>query len=306
MAGSAMGKISLSGQSLAMTAARFARMSVDPALHERRTTSDYIVDALRVAIYDGQFADGEELNQVELAAYFKVSRVPIREALRQLQAEQLVRSVAHRRTVVIGLQVEEMLELIEMRAVLEGHLIAKAGPRLDAAALERLSDLCDEMDRLKTYDYHWVLKNWEFHRTLYQPAESRSAIALVERLNLRVERYVRRSGGMERLRQAAAEHRRILRDVRRKDFAAARAHMQEHILQTGEQIRRFYANRRRASGSSTIKTVKASSAPEIGRVAKTANAPSEMISDWRSDVSIRGPRTKASTSGARLKPKRSA
>ena len=60
-------------------------------------TSDYIVEALRAAIYDGQFADGEELNQVELAAYFKVSRVPIREALRQLQAEQLVRSVAHRR-----------------------------------------------------------------------------------------------------------------------------------------------------------------------------------------------------------------
>lgn len=242
MAGPAMGKIRLSEPSLAMTAARFARMSVDPAPRERRTTSDYIVDALRAAIYDGQFADGEELNQVALAAYFKVSRVPIREALRQLQAEQLVRSVAHRRAVVIGLQVEEMLELIEMRAVLEGHLIGKAGPRLDAAALERLSDLCDEMDRLKAYDYNWVLKNWEFHRILYQPAESRSAIALVERLNLRVERYVRRSGGMERLRQAAAEHRRILRDVRRKDFSAARSHMQEHILRTGEQVRRFYAN----------------------------------------------------------------
>jgi DNA-binding GntR family transcriptional regulator len=228
-------------QSLAMTAARFARLSVDPTLRERRTTPDYIADALRAAILDGQFEDGAELNQVELAGYFKVSRVPIREAMRQLQAEHLVKSVAHRRTVVLGLQVEEILELIEIRAVLEGHLIAKAGPRLDAAALERLNDLCDEMDRLKAYDYNWVLKNWEFHRTLYQPAELKSAIALVERLHLRVERYVRRSGGIDRLRQAAAEHRRILRDMRRKDFASARAHMQEHILQTGEQVRRFYA-----------------------------------------------------------------
>src|SRR5687768_11642489 len=174
-------------QSRHITADKFQRMEWDPALRERKTTTDHIATALRTAIYDGQFADGEELNQVELAGYFKVSRVPIREALRQLQAEQLVKSVAHRRTVVIGLQLEEMLELIEIRAVLEGHLIAKAGPRLDAAALERLSDLCDEMDRLKTYDYNWVLKNWEFHRTLFQPAESRSAIALVERLNLRVE-----------------------------------------------------------------------------------------------------------------------
>jgi DNA-binding GntR family transcriptional regulator len=234
-------KPSLPEQSLAMTAARFARLSVDPALRERRTTPDHIADALRAAILDGQFEDGAELNQVELAGYFKVSRVPIREAMRQLQAEHLVKSVAHRRTVVIGLKVEEILELIEIRAVLEGHLIAKAGPRLDVAALERLNELCDEMDRLKDYDYNWVLKNWEFHRTLYQPAESKSAIALIERLHLRVERYVRRSGGIDRLRHAAAEHRRILRDVRRSDFASARAHMQEHILQTGEQVRRFYA-----------------------------------------------------------------
>jgi len=241
MADSAMGKTSLSEQSLAMTAARFARMSVDPALRQRRTTSDYIADALRAAIYDGQFADDEELNQVELAAYFKVSRVPTREALRQLQAEGLVRSVAHRRTAVIGLDPDEMLELIEMRAVLEGYLVAKAGPRLDAAAIQRLNDLCDEADRIEDYGYTWVLKNWEFHRTLYQPSQSKAAIALVERLNLRVERYVRRSGGMDRLREAAAEHRRIVRDVERKNFAAARSHMQEHILQTGEQVRRYYA-----------------------------------------------------------------
>ncbi|MGH8696650.1 MAG: GntR family transcriptional regulator [Burkholderiales bacterium] len=224
-----------------MTAARFARLPVDPALRERRTTSDYIADALRSAIYDGQFEDGEELNQVALARHLKVSRVPIREALRQLQAEGLVNNVAHRRTVVAGLDLEEMLELIEIRAVIEGHLIAKAGPRLDAEALRRLRDLCDEMDRNDDYGYNWVLQNWEFHRTLYRPSESKAAIALVERLNLKVERYVRRSGGMDRLRQAAAEHRRILKDIERKNFAAARARMQDHILQTGEQVRRHYA-----------------------------------------------------------------
>ena len=244
-----MGKSSLSNKALAMTAARFARILGAPAAREHRTTPDYIADALRVAIYDGQFKDGEELNQVELAGTFKVSRVPIREALRQLQAENLVRGIAHRRAVVIGLDLDEMLELIEIRAVLEGYLVAKAGPRLDTAVLQRLHDLCDEADRIKDYDYNWVLKNWEFHRTLYQPSESTAAIALVERLNLRVERYVRRSGGMERLRQAAAEHRRILRDVQRKNFSAARAHMQEHILQTGEQVRRHYARQLRRRGA---------------------------------------------------------
>lgn len=224
-----------------MTAARFARVVDAHQALEQRTTPDHIADALRIAIYDGQFKDGEELNQVELATYFKVSRVPIREALRQLQAENLVRSIAHRRAVVVGLDLEEMLELVEIRAVLEGFLVAKAGPQLSATALRRLSDLCDEADRIRDYDYNWVLKNWEFHRTLYQPSRSKAAISMVEHLNLRVERYVRRSGNIKRLRQAAAEHRRILRDIERGDFAAARIRMQEHILETREQVRRHYA-----------------------------------------------------------------
>ena len=238
----------LAEQSLGITAARFARLAVDPALRERRTTSDYIADAVRVAIYDGQFADGEELNQVALARYFKVSRVPIREALRRLQAEGLVSNVAHRRAVVLGLDAGEILELIEIRAVLEGYLVAKAGPRLDAAALERLQTLCDEMGRIRDYGYNWVLKNWEFHRTLYQPSELKAAIDLVERLNLKLERYVRQSGDRSRLREAATEHRRILKDIGGRRFDAARSHMQEHILRTGQQIQRHLSKTARERG----------------------------------------------------------
>src|SRR5436853_263909 len=113
-----------------ITAEKFARLEWDPALRERRTTTDYIASALRTAIYDGQFEDGEELNQVELAQFFNVSRVPIREALRTLQAEGLVRIVAHRKTVVVGLTLDELLQLIELRAVLESHLVFKSAPRL--------------------------------------------------------------------------------------------------------------------------------------------------------------------------------
>ncbi len=238
-----MGMSSLSKKELAKTAARFARVLDAHPAQEPRTTPDHIADALRVAIYDGQFKDGEELNQVELASYFKVSRVPIREALRQLQAENLVMSIAHRRAVVVGLDLGEMLELVEIRALLEGFLVAKAGPKLDPAALRRLNDLCDEADEIRDYGYNWVLKNWEFHRTLYQPSGSKAAIAMVEHLNLRVERYVRRSGNIRRLRQAATEHRRILKDIERGNFAAASARMQQHILQTREQVRRHYAKR---------------------------------------------------------------
>ena len=67
---------------LQITPKKFERLHWDPGLRERKTTTDHLATALRTAIYDGQFADGEELNQVELARFFHVSRVPIREALR--------------------------------------------------------------------------------------------------------------------------------------------------------------------------------------------------------------------------------
>src|SRR3954470_22753642 len=111
---------------------KFERMAWDPNLRERKTITDYLATALRTAIHDGQFADNEELNQVELAEFFGVSRVPIREALRQLQAEGLVQAIAHHRAVVTGLTLPQILEAVEMRAVLEHHLLRKSAPRLEA------------------------------------------------------------------------------------------------------------------------------------------------------------------------------
>lgn len=235
-----MVKNPIAEKSLGVTAARFARLSLDPALRERKTTSDYIADTLRAAIYDGQFADGEELNQVELAGYFQVSRAPIREALRGLQAEGLVSSIAHRRAAVIGLELTEIIELIEIRAVIEGYLVEKAGPKLNAGSLRRLGRLCDEIEGIETYDYNWVMKNWEFHRVMYGPSRSAAAIDMAEQLHRKVERYIRRTGRSERLRSAANEHRRILAEVERKDFAAAGAEMRDHIFNTGEEIRRHF------------------------------------------------------------------
>jgi DNA-binding GntR family transcriptional regulator len=219
---------------------KFERLQWDPGLRERKTTTDYLAAALRTAIYDGQFADGAELNQVELANFFHVSRVPIREALRQLQAEGLVRSIAHHQTVVAGLTLPQILETIEMRAVLEGFLVRKGAPNLDKSAVKRLRDLCDEMDQIRDYGSRWVLKNWEFHRIFYAAANSHTTAETVERVQLHIERYTRQAGTLERQRQAAAEHRQIVQAIERKDFTKASALMERHVLHTGEEIKKHF------------------------------------------------------------------
>lgn len=196
----------LSGKTYAK---RFERMDWDPGLRERKTITDYLASALRAAIYDGQFADNEELNQVELAQHFNVSRVPIREALRQLQAEGLVQSIAHHRTIVSGMTTAQILEATEMRAVLEAFLLEKAAKRFTREDMDRLREICKETDKIKDYGPRWVVKNWEFHRALYAPSESPTIISAVERIHLNIERYARRAGSSKRLQEAANEHRLI-------------------------------------------------------------------------------------------------
>jgi DNA-binding GntR family transcriptional regulator len=224
-----------------ITPKKFERLQWDPGLRERKTMTDYLAAALRTAIYDGQFADGEELNQVELAQFFGVSRVPIREALRQLQAEGLVQNIAHHRTIVAGLTLPQIIELIEMRAVLESYMLRKSAPKLDKAGLDRIRRICNETDTLKDYGSRWVVKNWEFHRTLYAAADSQAMVDAVERIHLKIERYARQTGTAERQRQAAAEHRLIFKAIQRGDYAKAATLLEQHILHTGEVIRQHRA-----------------------------------------------------------------
>ena len=216
---------------------KFERMQWDPGLRERKTMTDYLAAALRTAIYDGQFADNEELNQVELANFFSVSRVPIREALRQLHAEGLVQNIAHHRTIVAGLTLPQIIEYIEMRAVLEAYMLRKSAPNLDKASLDRIRRICDETDLISDYGSRWVVKNWEFHRALYDAADSQAMIDTVERIHLKIERYARQAGTTQRQRQAALEHRQIFKTIQRGDFDKAAALLEQHIMHTGEEIR---------------------------------------------------------------------
>jgi DNA-binding GntR family transcriptional regulator len=151
-----------------------------------------------------------------------------------------VRIVAHRKTLVVGLSLEEILELMETRAVLEAHLVRRRGPLLDAATIARLNELCDEMDALSDYGSRWVIKNWEFHRTLYGGG-AKTMIDLVERIHIQLERYTRQAGTEERRRAAAAEHRAIIRLIEEHDYAGAGALLLEHVLHTGEAIRGYRA-----------------------------------------------------------------
>jgi DNA-binding GntR family transcriptional regulator len=210
--------------------------SFSPALHERRTVADYVAETLRDAIIAGQFEDGEELNQVKLAEMFNVSRVPIREAMRRLEAEGLISAEAHRRAVVVGFDKDRIAEIFEIRAMLESFALQRAATKLDSAQIAELRRLCEEADEVEDHE-EWLEHNHRFHQALLAPSGSTTALTLVEQLSRQVERYIRRSGrSLHRPREAGEEHRQLVNSLEEGNVDEAREILTRHIMHTHDGV----------------------------------------------------------------------
>jgi len=211
----------------------------------RRTTPDLIAEALREAIYSGQLADGAELNQAAVAEHFEVSRVPVREAMRALQAEGLISAEAHRRPTVRGLSVERVLELFDLRQLIEGYLVERATPLVTGDTLTALHELVNRMLKVVDHD-QWMRINNQFHAELYSASGATTAMAMAESLRGRAERYLRiwsDGKGFDRAAPATREHASILDRVQAGDAAGARAEIEAHIAHTRERAEALAAKR---------------------------------------------------------------
>ncbi|MGW7824078.1 GntR family transcriptional regulator [Streptomyces puniciscabiei] len=206
-------------------------------LAPRRTTADGIADVLREAILTGQFKDGDELNQVHLAQHYGVSRVPLREALQRLQAEGLVVSRAHQRAVVSGLTLDRVLEVIDIRLLLEAYLLERAVEAITDERIARLRAICAEMEKVDDHN-EWLHRNREFHDLIYSSADAPVALELTGQMAGRVERYLHMwsDSGVQRKEEAANEHRRIVDALAARDKRRARLELELHIMHTREQI----------------------------------------------------------------------
>lgn len=222
-----------------------ANLPAADGLQTRQTTPDRVADLLRDAILTGRLADGAELNQVALSEHFAVSRVPIREALRQLQAEGLIRQEAHRRAVVSTLSQDHIVELFDLRVELETYMLRRAIERMDPPSLSALEARMGTMQRLSADDHErWLEANREFHELLYLPSGATFTLELAAGIAARTTRYLYlRSGGsgVHRQAQAHREHEQIMDAVRDRDADRATSALAEHINGTRRAVLGFLA-----------------------------------------------------------------
>lgn len=212
-----------------------------------KTRTQLVVETIREKILNGEFKAGESLRQAALATSLNVSRIPVREALLQLEGEGLVVFEAHKGATVTELNAQHVDELFELRAMLEGHLLAASLPLLSAEKLEEAANILVQLDRAfgpETGVSNWSELNSNFHNALYSAAKRPQTQDLVNTLNKNAERYIRMhllwAGGISK---AGPEHNQLLAFCRTGDIDQAVAVLKRHILSSRDAIKAFLQQR---------------------------------------------------------------
>lgn len=210
-----------------------------------------IEEKLRNAIIDGSLPSGTALRQQELATLFGVSRMPVREALRQLEAQSLLRVETHKGAVVAPLITEDAVDAYSLRILLESEALRLSIPKLTAEDLAAARSYIEQLEVETDYTQIGRL-NRLFHMSLYAKTRNKRLMQLVEEGLNEEERFLRfnlSSMGLGKLSQD--DHWELLRLAEDKAVEQTVAALQHH-LNRGVQAITQYLN----SKASTEKTVR--------------------------------------------------
>lgn len=208
-----------------------------------RTATLFVADILREAIATGTFAEGAQLLQNDIATALGVSRTPVRECLRLLEAEGWVEFSPHRGAVVATLSPDEVRQIFEIRFTLEALALKQSVPGLDPAVFEIAAGILDELDVERDIG-RWVALNRRFHMTLYAGAGER-LISLIESQYDAVDRYLRLElVELDNAGDSQDEHRAILAACGQRDVAKAIALSEPHIAGAGTDLAEALERRR--------------------------------------------------------------
>lgn len=212
-----------------------------------------IEETLRSAILDGRLPCGMALRQQDLADLFGVSRMPVREALRQLEAQSLLHVVAHKGAVVAPLVEGDAAETYALRILLECEALRLSIPLLDEEDFAEAARHIDCLD--KETDYAEIGRlNRLFHMALYRKAPNRRLLSLIETGLWEEERFLRFNlGAMGLGKLTQDDHRELLRTAQARDSDLCVAKLTHHLNRAVEVITR-YLNSLEPAGQKSVRS----------------------------------------------------
>jgi len=217
--------------------------------------SDRLVDELQRRILSGSIPVGSWLRHSTIAEEFGISRTPVREALRVLNARGIVTIVQNRGARVNGLSSRDIRELGQIRSELEGLAAYLAVDRIDDEQLAQMQDAVRDFEaaieeyiadparsRSEEANARWSETNEAFHGAILRASGNRQLLVSIADISRRLPRnsnYAVYSGNSRLLRQNLAEHRAVAEAIVARDEKKARAAMVRHILSASESLARW-------------------------------------------------------------------
>ena len=193
--------------------------------------ADQVFEKLENDIISGVYPRGEVLTELKLVEQLGVSRTPIREALRRLEQERLIKDTG-KGSLVLGITVEDLVDIMEIRQRIEGVAAAYATRNMTREGMEelrRISDLQDfyyqkmDLERLREMDDM-------FHDTIYELSGSTVLCDTLRPLHKKTQRYRKLSeGDKERLSASIGQHKAIFSAIAQGDAELAQRLITEHI-----------------------------------------------------------------------------
>ncbi len=181
-------------------------------------------------IVSGAFAPGLKLNETHLAQAYGVSRGPVREALRALEGQGLVRFVANRGAVVSRLSRTDVQEIYQIRIELEGLAARLGATHISDERIARMRQLVDQMDASTEVSARWLALNNQLHMTLYEAADNARLCALIADQMRTLQPYMAYFLDIPgRLLDTHSDHRLLVDAVARHDARQSELVTEDHL-----------------------------------------------------------------------------
>jgi len=205
----------------------------------RATLPAQVAERLRDMIATDELSAGAKLNERELTLHLQVSRTPLREAIKMLAAEGLIRLVANRGAFVAQPSSEEVEDMLEAMGALEALCAELACLRATDDEIATVRQTHERM--VKAYERRdrrsYFRLNQEIHHRIAQAGRNLTLLRLHETLNARLYRVRFMSNKTDRWHSAIEEHEAIASALERRDMASIRELLREHLGHTWKKVR---------------------------------------------------------------------
>lgn len=200
-------------------------------------TQEWVYRVLRTGIVNGTLPAGTQLKQDEISAALNVSHIPVREALRQLEAQKLVTIHTNRGATVTELSRATLIDMMEVRAAIAVATLTSSIPRMTEEDFAELEGIIAEQKQASELFLVEEL-NYRFHEVLTRRAKNPVADMLMEIIHANIDRYLRSAFYSDAMDRAVSigEHEQILEACKKGDAKTAGELLHDHILDASSRI----------------------------------------------------------------------